>query len=46
MPRLVVPSRKVTVPVGVAVPDNEVTVAVRVTFCPAITAFAEMVNAV
>ena len=36
VPRLVVPLWKVTVPVGVNVPDWAVTVAVRVTFCPGV----------
>ena len=34
VPREVVPSRKVRVPVGTAVPEDGVTVAVKVTFAP------------
>jgi hypothetical protein len=36
LPRLVDPFENVTVPVGVVVPDCEVTVAVRVTVCPTV----------
>lgn len=41
-PRLFVPSRKVTVPVGV--PDEAVTVAVKVTVCPLVEGFRDDVS--
>ena len=46
VPKFVVPSLKVTVPVGVLLPDGPVTFAVRATFCPAATVVADTVNAV
>jgi hypothetical protein len=46
VPRLVDPSRKVTVPVGTPLVDWGVTVAVNVTLWPAVTCIAEAVNAV
>lgn len=45
VPSVVVPSRNVTVPVGVPVVD-ELTVAVRVTDCPTLEGFAEEVRTV
>ena len=44
VPSVVVPSRNVTVPVGE--PDEELTVAVRVTACPISDGFADDVTAV
>jgi hypothetical protein len=44
VPRLVVPSRKVTVPVATLVPDCGETVAVKVTLCPGLMAVAEEVR--
>jgi hypothetical protein len=46
VPRLVVPSRKVTVPVGVPLPVKAVTVAVSVTFWPAATVVADAAKVV
>jgi hypothetical protein len=46
VPRLVVPSRKVTVPVGVLVPEDAVTVSVRVRLCPVVTVVADVASAV
>jgi hypothetical protein len=46
VPRLVDPSRKVTVPVGTPLPDWGVTVAVNVTLWPAVTCVADAVKAV
>jgi hypothetical protein len=46
VPRLVDPSRKVTVPVATPVPDWGETVAVNVTLWPAVTCVADAVNAV
>ncbi len=43
-PRFVVPSKKVTLPVGV--PDATETVAVKVTFWPTVDGFADEVTAV
>jgi hypothetical protein len=46
VPRVVVPSRKVTVPVGVPVPEVGATVAVNVTDCPKTDGFADDVTVV
>jgi hypothetical protein len=46
VPRAVVPSRKVTVPVGIVLPDVGETVAVNVTLWPVLICVAEAVNAV
>jgi hypothetical protein len=46
VPRLVVPSRKVTVPVATPLPDWGETVAVNVTLWPAVTWAADAVNVV
>ena len=46
VPRLVDPSRKVTVPVGTPLPDWGVTVAVNVTLWPVVTCAAEAVSTV
>jgi hypothetical protein len=46
VPRLVVPSRNVTVPVGTLVPDCGETVAVKVTLCPLLMVVAEEVRTV
>jgi hypothetical protein len=46
VPRLVIPSRKVTVPVGVPLPEEAATVAVRVTLCAAATVVADAANVV
>jgi hypothetical protein len=46
VPRVVVPSRNVTVPVGVLVPEDGATVAVRVTDCPTDIVVAEAVKVV
>jgi hypothetical protein len=46
VPRLVVPSRKVTVPVGVPAPEDADTVAVRVRLCPVVTVVADAASAV
>jgi hypothetical protein len=45
-PRLVLPSKNVTVPVGVPVPDDGLTEAVNVTFCPRTDGFCEEVTEV
>ena len=41
VPRLAVPSRNVTVPVGTLLPDWGATVAVKVTLCPGVSRVAE-----
>jgi hypothetical protein len=46
VPSAVVPSRKVTVPVGVVLPDAGATVAVNVTLWPVLICVAEAVNEV
>jgi hypothetical protein len=46
VPSVVVPSLKVTVPVGVRAPEVPVTVAVKVTLFPTATEVAEAVKAV
>jgi hypothetical protein len=46
VPRLVVPLRKVTVPVATPLPDWGATVAVNVTLWPAVTWVADAVNVV
>jgi hypothetical protein len=46
VPRLVVPSKNVTVPVGTLLPVNGETVAVKVTLCPGLMVAAEEVSAV
>ena len=46
VPRGVVPSRKVTVPVGIVLPEVGETVAVNVTLWPVLICVAEAVNAV
>ena len=46
VPRLVVPLRKVTVPVGTLLPDWGETVAVSVTLWPAVTCVGDAVKAV
>jgi hypothetical protein len=46
VPRAVVPSRKVTVPVGVVLPEVGETIAVNVTLWPILICVAEAVNAV
>ena len=46
VPKLAVPSRNITVPVGVPEPDEAVTVAVSVTLWPVETADADAVSAV
>jgi hypothetical protein len=46
VPRVVVPLRKVTAPVGVGAPDVPVTVAVKVTLDPAAMEVADAVNEV
>ena len=46
VPRLLVPSRNVTVPVATLVPDCGETVAVKVTLCPGLMAVAEEVRTV
>lgn len=42
----VAPSEKVTLPVGTGLPVVGVTVAVKITGCPAVDGFAELVNTV
>ena len=46
VPRAVVPSRKVTVPVGVVLPDVGETIAVNVTLWPVLICVAEAVSEV
>ena len=46
VPRAVVPSRKVTVPVGIVLPDVGETIAVNVTLWPVLICVAEAVNEV
>ena len=46
VPRLVDPSRKVTVPVGTVLPDWGATTAVRVTLCPGVSWVPDAVNVV
>src|SRR5689334_7450752 len=46
VPRLVVPSKKVTVPVGVTVNPSLIAVAVKVTDCPKLEGFEEDVSVV
>jgi hypothetical protein len=46
VPRLVDPSKKVTVPVGVPVPDNGETVAVKITGCPNVEGLSELTTVV
>ena len=46
VPRAVVPSRKVTVPVGIVLPDVGETIAVNVTLWPVLISVAEAVNEV
>jgi len=45
-PRVLLPSRSVTVPVGVPVPEDGLTVAVNVTCCPRTEGFGEDVSEV
>jgi hypothetical protein len=45
-PRVVPPSRNVTVPVGVPAPEDGLTVAVNVTCCPRTEGFSEDVSEV
>jgi len=46
VPRIVAPSRNVTVPVGTLLPDCGETVAVKVTLCPVLMAVAELARTV
>ena len=46
VPSAVVPSRKVTVPVGTVLPDDGETIAVKVTLWPVLICVAEEVNVV
>jgi hypothetical protein len=46
VPRIVVPFRKETVPVGVVLPDCGATLAVKVTLCPVLIPVAEEVRVV
>jgi hypothetical protein len=46
VPSVVAPSRKVTVPVGVVLPEAGETMAVKVTLCPVLIWVAEGVNEV
>jgi hypothetical protein len=46
VPRVAVPLRNVTVPAGVPLPAGPATVAVKVTFAPAVTLAAEADNVV
>jgi hypothetical protein len=46
VPRVVVPSRNVTVPVATLLPDCGATVAVNVTLCPLVICAAEAVSVV